>query len=109
MSAQQYVKACPFCGAAMMFRKALWPSDGCTDAIIHAAPTDCGLTAFDTETTDESAIAAWNRRASEAELVAALRAAEGHLEEMRKDATWHPIGDCPVLNNIRAILAKHGD
>lgn len=54
---------CPFCGGVMMFRKALWPSDGNTDAIIHAGPSVCGLAAFDVGTADESVIPIWNRRA----------------------------------------------
>ena len=40
------------------------------------------------------------------EVLAALKAAAAHLEEMRKDPRWHPIGDCPVLNQVRAALAK---
>jgi hypothetical protein len=54
---------CPFCGGRVMFRKALFVSDGCTDAIIHAEPTKCGMTDFTTYTTDESVITAWNTRA----------------------------------------------
>ena len=67
---------CPWCRAKMMFRKALWPSDGCTDAIIHAAPTTCGMQVFDTGTTDESVIAAWNdlpRKATSKHVLAAVR------------------------------------
>jgi hypothetical protein len=56
---------CPFCGCAVQFRKALWPSDGCTDAIIHAEPSECGLTQFDIGTTDERVIGAWNRRSKD--------------------------------------------
>lgn len=56
--------ACPFCGGAMQFRKALWPSDGNVDAIIHAAPTKCGLSDFADGTVDESILAAWNTRAA---------------------------------------------
>lgn len=63
----------------MMFRKALWPSDGCTDAILHAEPTDCGMRAFDTDTIDESVIAAWNRRTAQAELVSALAGIIDHF------------------------------
>jgi hypothetical protein len=48
----------------MQFRKALWPSDGCVDAIMHAEPTSCGMVDFSTGTTDESVIAAWNTRPS---------------------------------------------
>lgn len=53
---------CPFCGGAMMFRKALWPSDGNVDAVIHAAPVECWLSDFYDMTTDESIIAKWNHR-----------------------------------------------
>lgn len=56
------LKPCPLCGGEVQFRKALWPSDGNTDAIIHAAGSACGLVAFDTDTTDESVIKAWNTR-----------------------------------------------
>lgn len=62
MSTQEELLPCPFCGGEAQFRKALWPSDGNTDAIIHAAPSECGLSHFDIGTTDESVIAAWNRR-----------------------------------------------
>lgn len=34
-----------------------------------------------------------------------LKMAEGHLEEMRKDEKWHPIGDCPILNTVRSALS----
>lgn len=58
---------CPFCAGRMMFRKALWPSDGDTDAIIHAFNTNgarfCGMDVFTTYTADESIIELWNRRA----------------------------------------------
>ncbi|GAA4827181.1 hypothetical protein GCM10023232_26760 [Sphingosinicella ginsenosidimutans] len=54
---------CPFCGGEMIFRKALWPADGCTDAVIHRDPVECGLTVFDTDSADESVIPAWNARA----------------------------------------------
>lgn len=53
---------CPFCGRAMLFRKALWPSEGNFDGVIHAAPGECGLVEFSTGTIDESVIAAWNTR-----------------------------------------------
>lgn len=106
------IKGCPLCGKAMQCRAALFVSDGCTDAIIHAEPTDCGLVQFDIGATDGgvSTIAAWNRRATDpavAELVEALGLAEGHLAEMLSDAKWHPIGHCPVLDRIRALLAKY--
>lgn len=62
--AEPVLLPCPFCGCAVQFRKALWPSDGCTDAIFHADPSECGLMDFSTGTTDESVLAEWNRRAS---------------------------------------------
>jgi len=86
------LKACPLCGGRMMFRKALWPSDGCTDAVIHAEPTDCGMVVFDTGTTDESVIAAWNTRKSEALADDAVeRAAEDWMH--KRFAPDHP-NDC---------------
>lgn len=36
----------------------------------------------------------------------ALRAAEGHLAEQLPDKRWHPIGHCPVLDEIRYVLAS---
>lgn len=62
MTAPDKLEPCPFCGGQMRFRKALWPSDGNVDAIIHAEPSKCGMESFSTYTTDESVIAAWNRR-----------------------------------------------
>lgn len=56
------LKPCPFCKQAMMFRKALWPSDGNIDAIIHAEHGDCGMLEFSNNTTDESIIEVWNTR-----------------------------------------------
>ena len=40
------------------------------------------------------------------ELLEALELAEGHLAEMLGDPKWHPIGHCPVLDRVRAVLAK---
>lgn len=56
---------CPLCGGEMMFRKALWPSGGNVDSIIHDHPADCGLAEFSDGTIDESIIARWNSRASQ--------------------------------------------
>lgn len=62
------LRECPFCGGRVMFRKALWPSDGDTDAIIHAFNTNgarfCGMDVFTTYTADESIIELWNRRST---------------------------------------------
>ena len=40
------------------------------------------------------------------EMIAALKLAEGHLEEMRQDLKQHPIGHCPVLDHVRAVIRK---
>lgn len=39
-------------------------------------------------------------------LLAALKTAEGHLSETLADKQWHPIGHCPVLDVVRAAIAK---
>jgi hypothetical protein len=51
----------------MMFRAALWPSDGDSDAIIHSAVQGgpdgcCGLMHFSNGTSDRQIIEMWNRR-----------------------------------------------
>ena len=42
----------------------------------------------------------------------ALLSCEAHLEEMRQDKKWHPVGHCPVLDQVRAALGmkenEHG-
>ncbi|WP_347271190.1 hypothetical protein [Rhizorhabdus histidinilytica] len=55
---------CPFCHGAMQFRKALWPSDGDSDAIIHAVlgGSNCPMGDFGNGTADESIISLWNTR-----------------------------------------------
>lgn len=52
----------------MFFQKALWPSDGNVDSIIHDGVSQCGMVGFSIGTTDESVMAAWNTRATEATL-----------------------------------------
>lgn len=54
----------------MMFRAALWPSDGDADAIIHKVPQggpdgNCGLAYFSNGTSDGQIIQAWNHRTPE--------------------------------------------
>lgn len=60
---EKALKPCPFCGKAMMLRGALWPSEGDTDAVIHAEPTDCPMYDFCDGTADGSIAEKWNRRA----------------------------------------------
>jgi hypothetical protein len=57
--------ACPWCNMQMMFRKALWSSDGNVDSIIHAAPTKCPMSVFEDGSTDETIIGKWNTRAAQ--------------------------------------------
>ena len=115
--AETSLKPCPFCGKAMQYRAALFVSDGCTDAVIHAEPTDCGLVQFDIGATDGgvSTIAAWNRRATDpavAELVAALGAILAdirvfdcdHLHHTKKDL--HKAGPCPVEIRLEAAISR---
>jgi hypothetical protein len=45
------------------------------------------------------------RRCSARSLYEALSLAIDHLEEMRNDDTWHPVGDCPVLNRATEALS----
>lgn len=90
------LKPCPFCGKRMQFRKALWPSDGCVDAVIHAEPTDCGLVDFSTNTIDESVIKHWNQRTHEDALLAE------HERDMlqvidERDKAEDTITDCAAL------------
>lgn len=56
------LKPCPFCGKAMMLRGALWPSEGDTDAVIHAEPTECPMYDFCDGTADGSIVERWNTR-----------------------------------------------
>jgi len=97
---------CPFCGGAMMFRKALWPSDGNTDAIIHAGPSVCGLAAFDVGTADESVIPIWNRRAPSPR-DQACSAMLGALEKIARIREIDHFGGASMAEEIaRAAIAK---
>jgi hypothetical protein len=69
------LKPCPFCGGAVQPRDALWPSEGDTDAVIHAEPTDCPMVSFSNYTADKSVYERWNARAA----IAAL----GHNEALK--------------------------
>lgn len=45
------------------------------------------------------------------EVVEVLELCRGHLEEVLTDPKWHPIGRCPVLDRVKALIAslKTGD
>lgn len=61
------LKPCPFCRMPMQHRFALHVSDGNTDDIIHAEPTDCGLQFFSVNSADQgkTVVAAWNERSTQ--------------------------------------------
>lgn len=126
--ARQVLTSCPFCNKAMQYRAALFVSDGCTDAVIHAEHTDCGLVQFDIGATDGgvSTIAAWNRRPTDpavAELVEALEKAlalKGGWREAIVELEDHCSEPVRLKNmraaadqldewgtKVRALLAKH--
>lgn len=83
---EKQLAPCPFCGGKMMFRGALWPSEGDTEGVIHASPVECGFYEFNIGASDESTIEAWNRRAASppagAEVVAYIDNAS--LEMLRR-------------------------
>lgn len=81
------LKPCPFCGGKMFFQKALWPSDGNVDSIIHDGVSQCGMVGFSIGTTDESVMAAWNTRATEATLRAENELMRGALADL---VSWFP-------------------
>jgi len=66
------LKACPWCRKAVQHRFALDVSDGGTDDIIHAAPTDCGMQYFSVGSADRgvTVAAAWNQRTPDSTLQA---------------------------------------
>ena len=70
--------------------------------IIHFHPGD-----YDSEAWYEFEDANARLIAAAPELLAALESCIGHIEETNK---WHPedhpINDCPVLNNARAVIAR---
>ena len=71
-------------------------------ALAPTAPHDCA---------DPDCPGAVNKRKLEAfpEMLEALREAESHLAEELADARFsavHPGGHCPVLDRVRAALAK---
>ena len=109
--ARQVLTSCPFCNKAMQYRAALFVSDGCTDAVIHAEHTDCGLVQFDIGATDGgvSTIAAWNRRATDPAVPELLEALEWYANPEIYKAHQHGLAfdDRDLSFHAKAILAKH--
>tara|TARA_R100001244_G_scaffold2541_1_gene3945 strand:+ start:14889 stop:15209 length:321 start_codon:yes stop_codon:yes gene_type:complete len=94
-----------------MFRKALWPSDGDTDAVIHHGPADCGMVCFYSDRTDESVVAAWNARATDARIAAleeALRPFQNYANAtLHRHSKHQP--DSEVIHNIDGAKITLGD
>ena len=71
------LKPCPFCGGGAQL----------ADALLSGIPVvtcdRCGATVYDSPAEVLSAVAAWNRRASDAALAKAREAAREALEEAR--------------------------
>jgi len=82
------LKPCPFCGKAMMLRGALWPSEGDTDAVIHAEPTECPMYDFCDGTADGSIVERWNTRPAPAATDTGLETVGG---EYLDGHTWKPM------------------
>lgn len=85
---------CPFCGGRMLFRAALWPSDGDCDGFIHAEPTECPLGNFSDSSSDRSIIGKWNARAA----IAAVREGEGEGEGTHSDNLKHFVEHIAALH-----------
>lgn len=101
------LKPCPFCGEAVQHRFALHVSDGNTDDIIHAAPTDCGLQFFSVGSADHGATvaAAWNTRKHDpsplVEALEVIAVGEGCMNGIREELS------ASALRNIaRRALAE---
>lgn len=106
---------CPFCGGQMQFRQALWPSEGDTDAVIHAAPTNCPLSDFSNDTFDGSVIPAWNTRArlpssnAAVELTPLDAEIEAALHHLQADGAIDRGGLAEVLRKCRQARAPSSD
>lgn len=117
MSEKAKLLPCPFCGGAMQPRDALWPSEGDTDGIIHASPTDCPLPEFSVGIADEgvSVAEAWNKRAALPHLRAgdreeieaeAQKIIDGLLRERERPFSGLDIGPIDAVVKLRdAILS----
>lgn len=73
---------CPRCGGPAQFRKALWPSDGNTDAVLHRVGEGCPLDHYSIGSTDEGVIADWNALAALRERRPAAVDREAELREV---------------------------
>lgn len=114
MTEELKLRECPFCGGEMMFRAALWPSDGDSDGIIHkdvqGGPDGCcGVMSFSNGTSDRQIIAAWNRRAPSPEVTALVEAARASLEAMKRHIPEahgvHPNPEYQIVEDMAAALA----
>lgn len=101
-----FLKPCPWCGNKPILVETVDRADGFTHETTVWCQ-HCGIQKSDEY--ESGAIAGWNNRADETEMVEALKEADEHLEEMRRDPHFHPIADCPVLNKVRRVLAHYGE
>jgi len=112
MTALPDMRACPFCGARVQLREALWPSEGDTDAIIHVNPTTCPLISFSNGSADGcvTVVEKWNSRKGDDrdELIEALRAQlDVSLQFMEREGfSVQEVANCTA--QARAVLAKVG-
>ena len=65
------LKPCPFCGSTDV---KLFPATEDTDAIVQCRNGNCRITPYADESLDEQAIAAWNTRPAEQQIVADMAA-----------------------------------
>lgn len=110
------LKPCPFCGENGLVEE--------FGRLVLVQCCGCGV-ATDGSLTEAEAIAAWNRRANEAELVAALRefvAIDAAARVFADESTTLSLGAeqgmarhnaiaeryATAINVVRALLAKHG-
>jgi len=116
MSETPELLPCPFCGGEMMFRKALWPSDGDTDSIIHKVPQggpdgNCGSGDFSNGTSDGQIVTAWNSRAPDPRISALIEVVKkvetllsARTNSLRDHTNSEKVALCNLRNALRAAL-----
>ncbi len=101
------LKACPWCNKAVQHRFALDISDGGTDDIIHAKPTDCGMQYFSVGSADRgvTVAAAWNQRPDSTLQAHTDRLAEAARLFIHYDSANDDDGVQMMLNYNAALMA----
>lgn len=99
----------------MQPRDALWPSEGDTDGIIHARPTDCPMPEFSVHIADNgvSVAEAWNKRAARPsvsdEMVEAALAAWFRGSQSETDQGLHRGMRCAVEAALAQSALSSGE